>query len=467
MREQKLSEDGAAMMGNGPSSSARLAVGSGSERPRGDNTLAPRPVDLAETGLSESFVSELVLKHLYRGGVMDLNRLTGRLALAGPVLEPVIGFLRNESYVEVLSAIEGGVRYVLTDKGRRSALDALGKSGYSGPAPVTLETYRRVVHCQSVRSVKVTRDDAESAFDDVVVSQDLIDRLGASVNSGRPLFLYGPAGTGKTYLGKRLVRMIQGDDVLVPHALLVGDTAIQFYDPAVHRGVDPRETPGLLLREGHDPRFVRCRRPGVFTGGELTLDMLEVEYDAATRQYHAPQSLMANNGLYMIDDLGRQSMRPDALLNRWITPMEENRDFLAIGAGQRFEVPFDIILVFSTNLNPLQLADEAFLRRLGHKVSFRHARPVEYEEIWKHTCSELDIEFDPALLDRAFELYESECRPLLPCHPRDLLSSIMDRLEYEGKARDGEITVDHLQHAWNSYFVALAEGQEHQPEISQ
>lgn len=433
-----------------------------------DKTLAPRPVDLAETGLSEAFVSELVLKHLYRGGIMDLTRMIDRLALAGPVLEPAIAFLRNESYVEVLSAAQGGgVRYALTDKGRRAALDALGKSGYAGPAPVTLETYRRVVQCQSVQSVKVTRLNAESAFGDVVAARGLIDRLGASVNSGRPLFLYGPAGTGKTYLGKRLVRMIQGDEVLVPHALLVGDAVIQYYDPAVHRGGETREARALLLAEGHDPRFVLCRRPGVFTGGELTLDMLEVEYDPATRQYHAPQSLMANNGLYMIDDLGRQSMSPDALLNRWITPMEESRDFLSIGAGQRFEVPFDVILVFSTNLNPLELADEAFLRRLGHKVSFRYARRDEYEEVWRRTCSELNIEFDQSLLDQVFQLYEAECRPLLPCHPRDLLTSVMDRLEYEGRSRQEQITLEQLQHAWNSYFVSLDQGQTHQPEILQ
>lgn len=454
-------------MSTGSNASARLAVEAVSETVKADRTLAPRPANLAEAGLSEPFVSELVVKHLYRGGIMDLNQLTDRLALAGPVLEPVISFLRNESYVEVLSATQaGGVRYALTDKGRRAALDALGKAGYVGPAPVTLEDYRRVVQCQSVQSVKVTRDDAESAFGDVVASQNLIDRLGASVNSGRPLFLYGPAGTGKTYLGKRLVRMIQGDDILVPHALLVGDTVIQLYDPAVHRRVDFRETPGLLLSEGHDPRFVRCRRPGVVTGGELTLDMLEMEYDPATRQYHAPQSLMANNGMYMIDDLGRQSMSPDALLNRWITPMEENRDFLAIGAGQRFEVPFDIILVFSTNLNPVELADEAFLRRLGHKVSFSYARPDEYQEIWKRTCSELGIQFDQDLLRRVLELYEAECRSLLPCHPRDLLTSVTDRLEYEGKTRQERITMEQLQHAWNSYFVSLALGQTHQPENS-
>ena len=427
-----------------------------------DLPLAPRPVDAEATGLTETFMSELTLKHLYRGGVMDLSHLIDRLALAGPVLEPVISLLRNEAYIEVLPELRGGsVRYALTDRGRQSANDALTKSGYVGPAPVPIQTYDRVVRAQSVRSVKVKHTDAQRAFGDVVVQQTLVDRLGTAVNSGRPLFLYGPPGTGKTYLGKRLIRMIEGDDILVPYAIQVSDTVIQVFDPSVHYPVRTRQSPSLMLSDGQDPRFVRCRRPGVMTGGELTMDMLEVEYDAATKQYHAPQSLMANNGLYMIDDLGRQAMTPDALLNRWIMPMEEGRDFLAIGAGQRFEVPFDVVLIFSTNLNPLELADEAFLRRLGHKVPFHYVGTAQYEQIWKRTCAQLSLEYERDLLSQVFQLYEAECRPLLPCHPRDLLNSVVDRLDYEGKSRQKQINMEQLQHAWNSYFVSLADGQRH------
>ena len=443
--------------------STDLTVNAGTEVARkSDIPLAPRPVDIADTGLTETFVSELIMKHLYRGGVMDLSQLIDRLALAGPVLEPVISLLRNEAYIEVLPEIRsGGIRYILTDRGRQNANDALVKSGYVGPAPVPLETYTRVVRAQSVRLVKVTHTDAQRAFGDVVVQQALVDRLGTAVNSGRPLFLYGPPGTGKTYLGKRLIRMIEGDDVLVPYAIQVTDTVIQFFDPSIHHPVRSRQTPSLMLSEGQDPRFVRCRRPGVMTGGELTMDMLEVEYDPATKQYHAPQSLMANNGLYMIDDLGRQTMTPDALLNRWIMPMEEGRDFLAFGAGQRFEVPFDVILIFSTNLNPLELADEAFLRRLGHKVPFHYIGAAQYEQIWKRMCAELSLDFEQELLSQVLQLYEAECRPLLPCHPRDLLNSVVDRLDYEGKSRQQQINMEQLQHAWNSYFVSLVDGQRH------
>lgn len=442
-----------------------LSVESGREAAPEATGVAPRPTDLAGTGLDEAFVAELVIKHLYRGGIMDLRQLSERMALAGSVLEPVITFLRNEAQVEALSAVHGGgIRYALTDRGRMRAGDALFKSGYVGPAPVTLEAYHRVVQSQSVRSVKVTRSEARHAFDDVVAPQSLIDRLGAAVNSGRPLFLYGPPGTGKTHLGKRLVRMIKGDEVLVPYSILVGDTVVQFYDPSIHHRMSVRQAPALMVADEHDPRFVRCRRPGVVSGGELTLDMLEVQYDPATKQYRAPPSLTANNGLYMIDDLGRQRVTPDALLNRWIMPMEEGRDFLAIGAAQRFEVPFDVVLIFSTNVNPFELADEAFLRRLGHKIRFDYVEADQYEEIWRRTCNELGIEFSTAVFSRALELYDGECRPLLPCHPRDLLTSIVDRIDYEDEPGRESVDAEQLQHAWNSYFVPLADGRGQQPE---
>lgn len=428
---------------------------------------APCPTDLTETGLTETFVSELAIKHLYRGGVMNLRQLADRLALAGSVLEPVVAFLRNQTLVEVLPPLqsrqEGGVRYALTERGRSNAAEALVKSGYVGPAPVTLEAYQQVVKSQSVRSVNVTREDAQRAFEDVVAPQSLIDRLGVGVNSGRPLFLYGPPGTGKTHLGRRLVRLFKEDDILVPYALLLGDAVIQLYDPSVHRRVNPKKTPGLMLTGDHDPRFVPCLRPEVITGGELTLDMLEVQYDPATCQYRAPPSLLANNGMYMIDDLGRQRVPPDAFLNRWIMPMEEGRDFLSIGTT-RFEVPFDVVLIFSTNMNPLSLADEAFLRRLGHKIRFHYVAPEHYEEIWKRMCAELDIEFSWGLFSQVLELYERDGRSLLPCHPRDLLTSIADHLRYEGEGQPQEVDIKQVQHAWNSYFVPLAGGSGHQQE---
>lgn len=449
------------MMSSGSSAAVGMRVDRSPGKVSSDPRLAPRPASLAETGLTEPFVSDLILKHLHQAGNMELTRLSDRLALAGSVLEPVIGFLRNEAYVEVLSARTGaGVRYALTERGRRTAIDGLDRSGYVGPAPVPLDAYQRVVRQQSVRSVNVTHMDAERAFGDVVAPRDLIDRLGAAVNSGRPVFLYGPPGTGKTHLGKRLVRMVEGDEILVPYAILAGDTTVQVYDPSIHHQVDVRESPSVEFNEGDDPRYVRCRRPGVITGGELTLDMLEVEYDPSTKRYRAPQSLMANNGLYMIDDLGRQRATPDAFLNRWIMPMEEGRDFLTVGVGQRFEVPFDVILIFSTNMNPLELADEAFLRRLGHKIPFHYVDPGQYEEIWKRTCSELGLPFDRELLSRALALYGSEKQPLLPCHPRDLLTSIVDRLEYSGQPRDGQITAVQLEQAWNSYFVSLTDASE-------
>ncbi len=416
--------------------------------------LARRPRSLAEAGLSEAFVSELVLKHLYHSGATDISGLSRRIALAGSILEPIVMFLRNQAWVEPLP----GGRVTLTDRGRAEALETLRKSGYLGPAPVPLEQYRKIVAAQSVTQTNAHRDAVRDAFSDVVAHQILLDRLGVAVNSKRAILMYGPPGTGKTYLGSRLARLL-GEPILIPHAILVGYTPIQFFDPSLHRMVTPEgESASALLDEGHDPRFVRCERPAILTGGELTLDMLEIAYDAPSNTYHAPHQLMANNGMFMIDDLGRQRMTPDALLNRWVVPMEEHKDYLTIGSGQRFEVPFDVTLIFSTNLNPLKLADEAFLRRLGNKVRFRYTEPDEYREIWQRFCEKAGLKFDEAVLGLVYELYKQDARPMLPCHPRDLLLSVVDQKAYQKEERNSDITRDEIQRAWDNYFVPLKGG---------
>lgn len=413
--------------------------------------LARRPRSLAEAGLSESFVTELLLKHLYHSGATDINSLSRRIALAGSILEPITMFLRNQAWVEPLP----GGRIVLTDRGRAEALEMMQKSGYLGPAPVPLEQYRKIVAAQSVAHSAATQDRVKNAFSDVVAHEVLLDRLGVAVNSKRAILMYGPPGTGKTFLGTRLARLL-GEPILIPHAILVGYTPVQFFDPSLHHVVRADgEGPSALLDQGHDPRYVRCERPAIVTGGELTLDMLEIAYDSASRSYHAPHQFMANNGMFMIDDLGRQRVTPDALLNRWVVPMEEHKDFLTIGSGQRFEVPFDVILIFSTNINPLELADEAFLRRLGNKVRFRYTEPDEYREIWRRFCDSTGLKFDERVLGYVFELYQRESRPMLPCHPRDLLSSVVDQKEYQNEERGSDITREQVQRAWDNYFVPL------------
>ena len=414
------------------------------------------PKCVADTGLDVGFLGDLIGKHLHRGGVLTLKDLAGRLSLPGVVVEEALHFLRKEQRIEIRAGNNGSnqLRYALTERGRTGALDALLRSGYTGAAPVPVEAYRAVAKKQSIHLSGPTRQQVESAFADMVVPGGLLDVIGPSLNSGRAIFVYGPPGTGKTFITKKLGRLF-GDAVLVPHALLVGDTVVQLYDPLIHKlHPDGGAQDSLSLETGLDPRYVVCERPVVVSGGELTTDMLDIQYDPSTRLYQAPLQLKANNGIFILDDLGRQKVAPDQIFNRWIVPMEERVDYLTVGTGQHFWVPFDVVLIFSTNLNPLHLADEAFLRRIGYKIHFDHLTPLEYEVIWKGACREQGIAFDSELLNYLLEqLYATTDTPLLPCHPRDLLGIAMDHARYTGSSK--QPTPEQMRHAWHSYFVPM------------
>lgn len=420
--------------------------------------VAPRPRTVAETGLSEQLLTELLSKHMYDGGVLTIRDLVRRTALAGPVLEELLGFLRREARIEVRaqSADSKGLRYALTDLGRKMALDGFLKSGYLGPAPVPLDLYNEISAAQTVHRSGVTKQAMEAAFSDVTLKESLLDQLGTALNSGKAIFVYGPAGTGKTYLTQRLSRML-GDEVLIPHAISVNGAVVQLFDPVIHELADLEQSPDqVMLAEGFDPRFLCCRRPVVITGGELTADMLEINYDADTREYRAPMQLKANNGIFIIDDMGRQRVAPEVILNRWIVPMEEARDYHSLGTGRHFSAPFDVILVFSTNINPLELADEAFLRRIGYKIKFDALDVPTYSAIWKEYCVKLDIPFDQQVLDFTLtELHGKTKTPLLPCHPRDLLTIARDQAHYLGLG--DRPTAENMQWAWANYFVELDE----------
>jgi hypothetical protein len=405
--------------------------------------------------LCRSVLEELLAKHLYDAGVLDLHELVKRTALAGPVVEEVMALLRGNQYVEVRgkSELSVGLRYALTDRGRLLAVEALARNGYLGPAPISLDQYAALIHAQSVHAHQITREQMHSAFSDIVLRDSLLDELGPAVHSGRPIFVYGPPGTGKTYIGQRLARLL-GEPVLIPHAIAVDEATVQIFDPIVHQPIDASDSPSVMLQQGFDPRLVLCQRPAIVTGGELTLDMLEVRYSKETRIHQAPLQLKATNGIYLIDDLGRQRVAPVDLFNRWIVPLENRRDYLSLGSGKRFPVPFDVVLVFSTNLNPTDLADDAFLRRIGHKIHFGPLSVQDYGAIWKQVCAERGIRFDTDLL--LFVLEELHARyqtPLLPCHPRDLIGMALDQARYEGG--ETQVTAQMLATAWKNYFVDL------------
>jgi predicted ATPase with chaperone activity len=416
--------------------------------------MARRPKTLAETGLSETFMADLIVKHLFDRGTMSLGELSSSLTLSGSITESVLGFLRTEARIEVRAgqASQSGLAYSLTDRGRMSAMDAMNRSGYLGPAPVPIQNYASIARAQTIHQRSVSQDAMRIAFEDVVLDGQMLDRLGPALNSGRAIFLYGPAGTGKTYISQRLCRLFY-HPTLIPHSIAINDHVVQVFDPLVHKQVEQKHGhDALKLEQGHDPRFMICERPVVITGGELTDEMLEVQYDPSTKLYEAPLQLKANNGMFIIDDMGRQKVAPEVIFNRWIVPMEEKRDYLTLGSGRHFTVPFDVILVFSTNIHPTELADEAFLRRIGYKIRFGTLTPAQYEHIWREACETYRIEYDSQLVDYAINELHTKARvSLLPCHPRDLLGMAVDHAVYENNNR--ALTVEHLEWAWKNYFV--------------
>ncbi|MGH8241742.1 MAG: AAA family ATPase [Steroidobacteraceae bacterium] len=404
-------------------------------------------------------MADLLGKHLASAGVLTTSELIERLALAGPIVNQILQFMRAEERVEVRSrlGLDQELRFGLTDRGRLQALDAMSRGGYVGPTPVPLSDYVHLVRKQSVHRHKVTRQAVHDAFSGTVIDGELLDRLGPAMNSQRAIFLYGHPGTGKTFTARKLASALQGL-VLVPHAIAVHETVVEIFDPLCHEQLAFSNPPSpSLLGQGFDPRYVACERPIVLVGGELSADMLELQFDLATRTYTAPIQLKANNGFLLIDDLGRQRVEPAVLFNRWIVPMDTQRDSLTTSRGHHFEVPFDLVLVFSTNLRPEQIADQAFLRRLGYKIELLPVRADEYKQIWQCFCTERGIGYDGGLADYSIEqLHRRRRVPLLPCHPRDLLGMALDRATYLGRNR---LDAEALRWAWDNYFLHRDEGE--------
>jgi hypothetical protein len=412
------------------------------------------PRTLADTGLDMGFLVELAAKSIFLRGAARLLDLVQQLRLPAAPLEELMAFMRAERVVELLrrGPTQGDVSYALTEGGRQRAAEYLRRCHYVGAAPVTLDAYVDQVRRQSVGKMKVASATLDAAFEGLVVSPTLRERLGAALNSGRPMFLYGPAGSGKTFLAQSLSRMMFGT-VAVPHAIVVDGEVIKVFDPKVHRPVEASARAPTIDASGRcDERWVACRRPTVVTGGELRLEMLDLQLDRSSGYYQAPAHVKANNGLFIVDDLGRQLVTPEQLMNRWIVPMDRRQDFLALHTGTTFEIPFDVVLVFATNLEPEKVADEAFLRRIGYKI---HVGPVEegdYLEILQRVCAEFQVSCDQEGVDALLARHRRLERPLLACYPRDLVGMVRDYALYQGTP--AEFTAANMVKAWESYFTA-------------
>jgi hypothetical protein len=356
------------------------------------------------------------------------------------------------------SGTDADLSYVLTDGGRQRAAAALGRNANAGPAPVTLAAYTAQVQAQSVAGVHVTQAHMAAAFEGIVANPRVLAQLGSAMNSGRALFLYGQAGSGKTYLAERLRDLLTGT-IAVPHALMVDGEVIPFFDSVQHVQADDAVAASTGIDRGMAPdmRWVRgVRRPAALAGGELTLDMLDLRFDPHTRLYQAPPHLKSNNGIFIIDDLGRQRCSPEALMNRWIVPMDRNVDYLTLHTGHTFRVPFDVIVVFSSNFVPHRLTDGAFLRRLGYKIEVPPASAGEYAQLLRQACAQAGIGADGEAfadaLDYLLACHRERGVPLLACYPRDLVRQLRDLARYEDRAP--ELGRRALDWAWDNYFAA-------------
>jgi len=431
------------------------------ETPNNCTPIVPAPPGtLEETGLSLAFIVELACKTLYLGGVLSLSSISEQLALPVSVAMDVMEFLKRERLTEVKKGgdILSANTYALTDLGRERAREYLQLSGYIGAVPVTLKQYTDAARKQTVRKMTVSRESVQRAFEGVVLTPGLLERLGPAVNSGRSIFLYGPSGNGKTFIAERLAKVLSGS-VFIPHAISVDNQVIRVYDPVNHLRVNSEARPDPARpfpdeRDEFDRRWLLCERPVVVSGGELTLAMLDLNFDPVSKFYEAPLQLKANGGVFLIDDLGRQLVRPIDLLNRWIVPLEKGRDYLTLRNGKKFEIPFDQIILFSTNIEPRQLADEAFLRRIGYKIKIDDLREEEYVRIFRQACERLGVDCRPEVI--RYLLYEEHGLRgirLSACHPNDVLSRVAEICQYEGIPL--RVDKELVTRACRDYFMEL------------
>lgn len=392
-----------------------------------------RPLNLRETGLAPGNIQALELKLLYLHGILPATEFSRHLCLPFSVIDESLQFLKDEKCVMVNKAEQLGrvtYEYTLTELGRLRAREAFDQCKYIGPAPVPIESYIELCKAQAVAGSECSAEALREAFSQLVISPKLLQQLGPAVCSGRSIFIYGPPGNGKSSIAKGLGYFLNahGGDIYIPYAIEADGAIITMFDPTVHQLSQQtvstgEQKSGLRMLDEHnvDPRWRRIRRPVIITGGELSLEMLELRYDATGNYYQAPMHVKANGGVFLLDDFGRQLVSPKDLLNRWILPLEERIDFLTLVTGKKITVPFEQMIIFSTNLDPRELVDEAFLRRIRHKIPISSPDKELFSQIFQLVCHQNNTAFCPEAVDYLFETYYSQGKPPRSSDPRDLV----------------------------------------------
>jgi predicted ATPase with chaperone activity len=405
-----------------------------------------KPKSIEEVDVRQSVLEDLALKILYLSGSLSIAELAEKSCLSFEVAKELAFQLRTGLLCQV-TGMHGNIpQLAITNEGRSRASELLSQNHYTGPAPVSLDSYVEQVRKQSVKKVEVHAEDVKRAFAHLVIDSALLRQFGTSLNSGSSVFLYGPPGTGKTTIAETLSRVIAQDEVWIPHAVEIDGDIITVFDQAIHKRVMEGRP------NDHDDRWVLCQRPSVMVGGELTAEMLDLQYNPTSKFYVAPSQMKANNGVLIIDDFGRQRLRPEDLLNRWVVPLDRRIDFLALVGGKKIEIPFEMLVVFASNMDPATLVDACFLRRIQTKIKIDSITDAQFIEIFRRVAQDNSVDFDPVVPQDLIGFIRDVLKqPLRPCYPRDVVNQVLWAARYEGK----KPFIDHasMAQAVEAYFL--------------